>query len=48
MNLAIGTDSVFYRCTDHYLVDSAQRDPTETAYFAGSQPMYSKATGNGL
>ena len=31
-----------------YLVDSAQRDPTATTYFAGPQPMYVKATGSGL
>lgn len=33
---------------DTHLVDSAQRDPTATAYFAGPQPMYVKATGSGL
>ena len=34
----------------HYqhLVDRAHSEPTATAYLAGAQPMYSKATGSGL
>lgn len=31
-----------------YLVDSAQSDPTATAYLAGPQPTCWKATGRGL
>lgn len=31
-----------------YLVERAQSEPTATAYFAPSHPMYLKATGNGL
>lgn len=31
-----------------YLVDRAHSEPTATAYLAGPQPIYSKATGRGL
>lgn len=39
---------VWLECVFFNLVDNAQRDPTATAYLAGPQPMYVKATGRGL